>query len=420
MKLTLKNVGKIKNAEVEINGITVVAGENDTGKSTIGKTLFAVFNSFHHITDKIRAERIDSVNNQLQAMFRESASTDLWFWDTEELAQELVQQIEYEKMAEEASAEMIYSIMVQYDERILKTIENERVLETTERIEKILSVSEEEIFKTVLQRNLDIEFNGQIGNLYENEACSIQLRIRNENIDIKLQDNKVTEFNKWINLGTEAIYMDDPFVLDEISARTWKMNAHYFDHRAYMKKLLNQNLTKQNVVDEIMANEKFEEIYNKISSVCAGDVVREKRTSVGYRVDGKILEVKNMSTGLKTFAILKNLLVNGYIKNNGTIILDEPEIHLHPEWQLLFAELIVLMHCEFDLHILLNTHSPYFLNAIEVYAAKYRVADKCKYYLTQNEGMISRLDDVTDHIEAIYRKLARPLQNLENERYRND
>lgn len=99
MKLTLKNVGKIKNAEVEINGITLVAGENDTGKSTIGKTLFAVFNSFHHITDKIRAERIDSVNNQLQAMFRESASTDLWFWDTEELAQELVQQIEYEKMA---------------------------------------------------------------------------------------------------------------------------------------------------------------------------------------------------------------------------------------------------------------------------------------------------------------------------------
>lgn len=78
------------------------------------------------------------------------------------------------------------------------------------------------------------------------------------------------------------------------------------------------------------------------------------------------------------------------------------------------------MHFEFGLHILLNTHSPYFLNAIEVYVAKYQVADKCKYYLTQNEGMISRLDDVTDHIEAIYRKLARPLQNLENERYRND
>lgn len=420
MKLALKNVGKIRDAEVEINGITVVAGENDTGKSTIGKTLFAVFNSFHHIADKIQAERIDSVNNQLQALIRESASADFWFWDTEELAREIIQQIQHENFLEENCMAMIYNTILRYDEKIMAEIANERILDTAERIVKILSISDEEIFKNVLQRNLDIEFNGQIGNIYDDTDCSIQLRIRNEDIDIKLLDNKVTEFNKWVNLGTEAIYMDDPFVLDEISARTWRMNAHYLDHRSYMKKLLSQNLTKQNVVDEIVANEKFEEIYKKISAVCTGDVVREKRTFVGYRVDGKILEVKNMSTGLKTFAILKNLLINGYIKRNGTIILDEPEIHLHPEWQLLFAELIVLMHCEFGLHILLNTHSPYFLNAIEVYAAKYHVADKCKYYLTQNDGMTSSLNDVTDHIEAIYRKLARPLQNLENERYRYD
>ena len=35
MKLVLKNVGKVQNAAVEINGITVIAGENDTGKSTV-------------------------------------------------------------------------------------------------------------------------------------------------------------------------------------------------------------------------------------------------------------------------------------------------------------------------------------------------------------------------------------------------
>ena len=127
-----------------------------------------------------------------------------------------------------------------------------------------------------------------------------------------------------------------------------------------------------------------------------------------------------MSTGLKTFAILKSLLMNSYIKTRGVIILDEPEIHLHPEWQLLFAELIVLLHKEFGLHILLNTHSPYFLNAIEVYSAKYQVADKCKYYLTENVNKLSYIKDVTDDIEAIYRKLARPLQKLENERYADE
>ncbi len=44
MKLLLKNIGKIGEASVEIHGITVIAGENNTGKSTVGRALFAMFN----------------------------------------------------------------------------------------------------------------------------------------------------------------------------------------------------------------------------------------------------------------------------------------------------------------------------------------------------------------------------------------
>lgn len=33
MKLSLKNIGKIEDASIEINGITSIAGENNTGKS---------------------------------------------------------------------------------------------------------------------------------------------------------------------------------------------------------------------------------------------------------------------------------------------------------------------------------------------------------------------------------------------------
>ena len=32
MKLFIKNIGKIKDAAIEINGITAIAGENNTGK----------------------------------------------------------------------------------------------------------------------------------------------------------------------------------------------------------------------------------------------------------------------------------------------------------------------------------------------------------------------------------------------------
>ena len=119
--------------------------------------------------------------------------------------------------------------------------------------------------------------------------------------------------------------------------------------------------------------------------------------------------------GFKTFVILKMLLLNGSIGYNSTIILDEPEIHLHPQWQLLFAEVIVLLQKEFGMQILINTHSPYFLNALEVYTIKYGISDQCKYYLAsiQEEGSV--IEDVTNNIEKIYQKLARPFQDLENE-----
>lgn len=57
MKISLKNIGKIKNSDIEINGITVIAGENDSGKSTIGKALFSIFNGFYNIEEKLRDEK---------------------------------------------------------------------------------------------------------------------------------------------------------------------------------------------------------------------------------------------------------------------------------------------------------------------------------------------------------------------------
>lgn len=42
MKLEISGIAKISDAKVELKGITVIAGENNTGKSTIGKVLFAM------------------------------------------------------------------------------------------------------------------------------------------------------------------------------------------------------------------------------------------------------------------------------------------------------------------------------------------------------------------------------------------
>ena len=165
--------------------------------------------------------------------------------------------------------------------------------------------------------------------------------------------------------------------------------------------------------------EKLEKIFDILNNICEGKLIKKDGSYVytSSKYDEPLV-LSNISTGFKTFLILKTLLMNGSIEEGGTIILDEPEIHLHPEWQLVFAELIVLIHKEFGIHVLLNTHSPYFLNAIEVYALKHGIDDKCKYYLAESKDDVSIIEDVTGNIEAIYSKLAKPLQDLENERGR--
>ncbi|WP_107839676.1 AAA family ATPase [Metasolibacillus meyeri] len=417
MKLSLKNIGKIKEASVEIKGITVIAGENDTGKSTVGKTLFAVFNSFYQIEEQIKRERVKSVADILERLYKKQAN--ILFIHTENLAETIVRDV-WGYLSDKT---------VNKDELIKKIIgftslhEDVFLDEACKDILTILNIPNEDIIKAILNKKLDVEFNGQINNIFTEEIGLIQFSIKESIMSISLKDDSVVEVENIIPLQTEAIYIDNPFVLDEASNMPYSQVHHsYTHHRNHLKSKLLMEKSEVKVINEIITTNKFEHIYNKINAVCSGDVVKTQRSGVGYRKRSteKVLDVRNLSSGLKTFIILKTLLTNDILKPNGTIILDEPEIHLHPEWQLLFAELIVLIQKEFSMHILLTTHSPYFLNAIEVYSAKHGVADKCKYYLATVKEDSSLIEDVSDNIEMIYSKLARPLQDLENERYQDD
>ena len=96
------------------------------------------------------------------------------------------------------------------------------------------------------------------------------------------------------------------------------------------------------------------------------------------------------------------------------MVLDEPEIHLHPEWQLIYAELIVLLEKYLHLTILITTHSPYFLEAIETYTKKHNVDHITNYYLAQADGKETVMKDVTENLQSVYQLLAKPFEKLES------
>ncbi len=90
------------------------------------------------------------------------------------------------------------------------------------------------------------------------------------------------------------------------------------------------------------------------------------------------------------------------------MILDEPEVHMHTQWQLYYAQIIVLLQKYFDLTILVTTHSSHFLQAIEYYSKYFKLKEKCNYYLARKSNSGVTFENVTDGTSKIYSEMVEP------------
>lgn len=43
MQIRLKNIGIVKDSTIVLDGLTVITGKNNSGKTTVGKTLYSLF-----------------------------------------------------------------------------------------------------------------------------------------------------------------------------------------------------------------------------------------------------------------------------------------------------------------------------------------------------------------------------------------
>lgn len=423
MRLILENVGKVQDADIKLDGITLIAGENNTGKSTVGKMLFCIFESFYKIERQISQERINTIGRHIANFYHETFNRAGRKYSVHDLAAEFVhnkeQYVGDSRIIRKAIENFFENREINFD-----AIAYQDTLEQlADKIYSVLFIEDTEIRRAILQRTLDSEFGMKIGFLNnESNYSKIQLEIRNSKIEFEVINNENINIIQDMSLNKEIIYIDDPFVLDDLQDLLPYRSVYGLNHRdSLLDKIVRVKDTRDfGALDEILVNKKLERIFETMNGICDGDLtVSEDGGNYSYRT-GELngtLEMSNLSTGIKSFIILKTLLRNGSINDNGVVILDEPEIHLHPEWQLKFAEVIVLIQKEFGVNILLNTHSPYFLNAIEVYVKKYGIEKKCKFYLTDDNEGRTNIKDVTDQTELIYEKLARPLQDLENLEY---
>ena len=332
--------------------------------------------------------------------------------------------VEYDLDLNDFLKQLEKKLEVLNDVRGLDDESKDELKDTLEKIKKRINLSDDEIMKKITQINFNKEFNSQINNLNFLEEGNIDLKIKNKNINLIISNDKI-QIKDFFSLYENVMLLDNPRIIDNLAENIILSANKIFSiienlHNSKFISML-RNDKSSTVTDNILNEEKLFEIEEKLNKIVDGKFLKKDFGVYFYRnKSGKEINIKNLSTGFKVFSIIKLLIQNNQLSENGTIILDEPEIHLHPEWQLKFAELIVLLQKEFNMHILLTTHSPYFVSAIEVFSEKYKIDDKCKYYVAENKGNSGVIKDITGNTNIIFKKMARPFQDLENIRYTYD
>ena len=423
MKLKIENFAKIKSAELEFNGLTVIAGNNNTGKSTVGKILFSLFTVFREAAEIVAEQRKWAANRvvnkaiddyleeyeedrKTRTIFERAALSfrprTAIFGDFEELQQEVRDYIKTETGKKHEGDGRLFS-------RIKKDID---IIHSIPEIDLIGAYAFNYFSQIFYQQILPLRTG-------RSKEAVVSLVLRGKSICCTFLNDECKIEKSNIKVQNQAVYIDNPFVVDSLLQRERNI---YTSTEEHLLNLLRKEKDVKRVVDEELLRNDMKMIQETLAKVVSGDIIHSNRREWKLRMADMTddLNVGNLSTGIKSFVLIKRLLENGTLHNRDVLILDEPEIHLHPEWQLIYAQLIILLQKYFDMTILLTTHSPYFLNAIEVYSVKYGVANKCKYYLAENKEGMAEFSDVTSNTDQIYKLMLTPFELLQSMAYEGE
>ena len=343
MELQLKNIGMIKEANVKLDGLTVIAGENDTGKSTVGKALYLIVNSLS----------VEPISNQ------ELYGTD----DINHLGR-----------------------LNAYGKKIRDSIFSNKSIHAN----SVVKLSEKNKFFIYKDRMVNDE-------LYQKDinVSSLTTSFIETPIVWNLQDffRSITDIESHLKLVGESIDIPYPFLIKDL----------------YFKLSTKRNYTEKWTFNYI------EQIANIINGTFQKD---EDGIFRFYREEEKF-DLIDVATGIKYFGILQVLLENNRLNSYSLLILDEPEVHLHPKWQLEMAKIIVEL-VKNDVKILVNSHSPYMIEALQRYGELSEI--NSDFYLAEDGYIKKENDSNSETLAKIFEKLSEPFdvfEEMESERFQN-
>lgn len=406
MNINIKNIGMIEKTiePISFEGITVVAGKNNTGKSTISKLLYGVYHSLYNIETSIN----DYIKEQIRSyIFQLLPARMLGRFYRNRSLNEII-----DRLLVINDKNCVFTELNKLIDENELDVDKDVVNETVEKVHQIIHENPNKIKNIVINNVFEDIFKEKINNMY-NESDNkgqIEFVLKNKKILFEFSNNKLSNFQT--ETGSEkvlhdATYYDGPHNIDYVE----RFAVPAFDYQSdFYEKIRKKN---KKGYDSIKVSESLADLFREFEKFGNLDIDFDEG-AIRIKSMKEPISVLSLSNGLKTITMLKNLFLNGNIIEKDVLILDEPEINLHPEWQIVLAHILVLIQKRLSLTILISTHSPYFLTAIDTYAYIEKVQDKCRYYVAEEKkdsgGSVVR--NVTEEIDEVYETLSQPYKEL--------
>lgn len=462
MRLDITGIAKINNAKVELSGITVIAGENNTGKSTIGKILFAMNDFLYGFDQYVESDIKNAIRNEIESLgdFLDVISKEHFKLNRQfrrktarasSLQNEFVDKIyilftNHNKNKLDVNLEQYAKKHIDMYEVDFNDCRYEieiRISEISDTLKELFLLDEHEIGIGSVTESFSSVFKGQINslNLEKRDSEVILTDDYGKKSTVRIKDNECYYVDCNTPMNGPAIFIENPRAIEELNSGI--MRYYYMRkeeslakstlemRREQLRQVLRPNY------DSFIYNKRYRS-YEKATSDARMTLAQKKLKLVNellqkavsgeYKNENGMLlyqevgmtepvKLENLSTGLKAMVLLEQIIRMGILQEKAILILDEPEINLHPEWQLLYAEIIVLLQEVYNLNIVITTHSPYFLKAIEMFVEREDRKEKCKFYAAEIIDNIVELSDMSDRINILFRMLAEPLRDLKKMEY---
>lgn len=431
MKLNIKNINKVKDASINLNGITVIAGANGSGKSTVGKLLFSMVKAVCNAEEVKRLstttrliKAVDDLYKRVKLSFGRVADEQI-----KELfplpSQRMVEQLEAIKDDSEAIKTYLGKLQCAIESMELTPRVKVNFGEDLDNIKIAMGNSPAADVAVQVRSFVESEFLGKICSKgLEEASVSLEMEAPEDKLELHFYHDLVSGVGyKCTDFLNDCTYIESPLymhILDVLlNANTYKefqQNKHRLSSLGMVPIHIKDLATKLDALRFAIPN-LFNEPSVDISPIIGGKFEYDKE---GHKIvfreqnNGSSYSPINIASGVKTFGIIQILQQIGVINSNSFLIWDEPENHLHPKWQVEFAELLVKLSL-LGVPILISTHSPFFVQGIRYFTAKYSMEKYTNYYLAEErEDGLSEIKEVTDDLNAIFSKLAEPLNEIMN------